>query len=165
MTAPFEYGGALAEAIIRLKWGERDDLAQPLGELLQPLLGPLLLRCDVVVPVPLHARRRRERGYNQACLLARAGLAGLSAQRRPALRPELLLRCRPDPATRHASQTERARLSEDAFAVPRSQRLTGQRVLLIDDVVTTGATLSACALALRRGGAAQVLALTLARTT
>ena len=164
VRAPFEYGGALAEAIIALKWQARDDLAQPLARLWLPLFELRLAGCDVVVPVPLHPLRLRERGYNQAHLLAQAGLAALPAALRPSLQPQLLQRHRPDPPTRHASQQERVRRTRDAFFAPQPRPLTGKRVLLIDDVVTTGATLSACALALHRAGARQVTALTLART-
>lgn len=167
VRAPLEYGGALAEAIIRLKWQARDDLAQPLATLLRPLLQSLLARShiDVIVPVPLHPTRVRERGYNQAWLLAEAALAGLPRSQRPPLRPDLLLRLRPDPPTRNARHSERIRRTGDAFTAPQPRRLTGQRVLLIDDVVTSGATLSACARALHYAGAPHIQALTLARTT
>lgn len=163
--APFEYGGALAEALVRLKWQARDDLAQPLATLLRPLLHPLLRRCDVVVPVPLHPLRMRQRGFNQAQLLAHAAMSELPPPQRPSLCPDLLQRLRPDPPTRHATRAERTRRTHAAFTAPRPPLLAGQRVLLFDDVVTTGATLSACAIALHRAGATHIEALTLARTT
>lgn len=163
--APFEYGGALAEALVRLKWQARDDLAQPLATLLRPLLRPLLRRCDVVVPVPLHPLRMRQRGFNQAHLIAHEALAELPPSQRPSLCPDLLQRLRPDPPTRHATRAERTRRTQDAFTAPLPLLLARQRVLLFDDVVTTGATLSACAVALHRAGATHIEALTLARTT
>lgn len=163
VRAPFEYGGALAEAIIALKWQARDDLAQPLARLWLPLFERRLSGCDIVVPVPLHPLRLRERGYNQAHLLAQAGLATLPAALRPSLQPQLLQRHRPDPPTRHASQQERVRRTRDAFFAPQPRPLTGKRVLLIDDVVTTGATAMACATALRAAGAVRVETLALLR--
>jgi ComF family protein len=174
-TAGFEYGETIAHAIVRMKHGGRRDLAQRLARLLVPPLAEALAQArfastDIVVPVPLHASRLRERGFNQSVELARWALIGLS--RAPQLRPgggvprlerTLLHRTR---ATRELGRLgPGARLAEvaGAFAVSDTARVRGRRVLLLDDVYTTGATFSECSNALLGAGAATVHALALAR--
>ncbi len=116
------------------------------------------LPADVLVPVPLHPHRQRERGYNQAALLAQAfgktvGIPVLT---------DVLFRCRNTVSQTTLNAQERRANVADAFTcVPGS--VQGKQVLLIDDVCTTGATLEACSIALRTGGAISVWALTLAR--
>ena len=163
LHAPFEYGGALADAIVRSKWHARVDLLSPLARLLYPSLIAALARCDVVVPVPLHGQRLRQRGYNQAAVLAQAALRLLQPDQRRKMQPHWLLRLRPDPPARHASSADRARRVHGAFAVAKSARVRGRRVLLVDDVVTTGATIGACTRALQAAGANAVEAVALAR--
>jgi ComF family protein len=175
ILAPYEYGGALADALLRLKWKGRDDLARPLGGLLAPCLTASLLRdgkarggdlaFDVLLPVPLHPRRLRQRGYNQATLLGRAALEAAGLRRQLPLWPTALCRLRSDPPARSLSPAERFRRALGAFAVSEraAARLAGKRVLLVDDVVTTGATVLGCAVALRTAGAAHVEALALLR--
>ncbi len=168
LHAPFEYGGALADAIIRSKWQARFDLIDPLAGLLVPSLRPLLACIDRVVPVPLHGTRLRQRGYNQAALLAQAALFGCGVSRsrlRGLLVPDLLRRTRPDPPAKRATIRERRARTQGAFAVASAASLRGLRVLVVDDVVTTGATLMACAQALQAAGATSVVGLALARVT
>jgi ComF family protein len=163
LRAPYEYGGALAEAIIASKWQARFDRLAPLSRLLQPDLEREIAGCDAVVPVPLHGERLRQRGYNQAARLALSALSTLPPEQRRPLRPSLLARLRPDPPARHLALAERRQRSQGAFAVPQGVAVCGLRLLLVDDVVTTGATLAACAEALSAAGAASVRALALAR--
>ncbi|MHB2015803.1 MAG: phosphoribosyltransferase family protein [Candidatus Xenobia bacterium] len=152
VRAAFIHEGALRNAIHALKFSGRSALAAPLGRALaERYEGPVP---DRIVPVPLHPRRERARGYNQAALLARPLAQTL---RRPL---EHLLRRRYDtPAQSGQTRHDRYRIL-DAFE-PRG-RVSGT-VLLVDDVVTTGATLDACAHALRTAGAETVLAVALAR--
>jgi ComF family protein len=113
---------------------------------------------DVVVPVPLHATRLRERGYNQAGLLARE----LAQQTKLSIDEQTLARERATAPQVELNARQRRENVHDAFRCS-SDGLAGSRVLLVDDVCTTGATLEACAIALRKGGARSVQALTLAR--
>lgn len=155
--APLLYGGALAEAIQRLKFEDAVALARPLATLLAPLVDELRERVDLVVPVPLHVRRLRARGYNQAALLARQAAAGA--------RPvdfRALQRPTDTPPQWRLTRAQRLENLRGAFrAQPR--RVRGRRVLLLDDVMTTGATAASCAQALHAAGAAEILVLTLAR--
>jgi len=150
------YEGTLRELIHIYKYGGIQTLAQPLAELLAAAV-PLDERFDAVVPVPLHWRKRWQRGFNQSDLLARA-----IARRRglPVLRA--LARTRFTKTQAGLSNTER-RKNVAAACRRVAETLAGQRVLLIDDVMTTGATAAACARALKRAGAARVVLATVAR--
>jgi len=122
----------------------------------------------VLVPVPLHSTRERERGFNQAELLAR-GLSAMLARSRntlaPRVEPRALRRTRATPPQTGLSLSARRENVRGVFAVSDPARVRDLVIVLVDDVMTTGATLSACASALKGAGAAAVLALTLARAT
>jgi ComF family protein len=174
-SAGFEYGATLAEAIVRMKHGGRRLAARRLARLLITPLAGVLAAAEMgpgglVVPVPLHAKRLRARGFNQALELARCALVGLA--RAPALAPpsglprlerNLLHRTRPTRELGHAGPAARLAEVSGAFVVSDTARVRGRQILLVDDVFTTGATLSECAEALLRAGAAEVHALALAR--
>ena len=155
------YEGALARAIVMLKF----ERIEPLGEWFARQLEAIVLaneaclEADVVVPVPLHRNRQKERGFNQVELFARplARLLGLP------FKPILLMRTRPRPEKHLLAYEERWEAVRGAFAMKREGRVDNLRVLLLDDVMTTGATLDACAKALRDAGANSVLGLTVAR--
>jgi ComF family protein len=156
-VAALVYGGAVARAIARMKYEARPDLARPLGDLLWRALEPHVasLRGAVVVPVPLHPSRLAERGFNQSALLARPIARRLAGR----FAPRALERTR---ETRQQATLERAaRVGnvEGAFDVRGGRAgalVRGRAVLLVDDVMTTGATLDACATALERAGAGRV---------
>ena len=143
-----EHGGALATAVHRLKYRDRPDLARPLGGLLARALPDL--DADLVVPVPLHPRRLAARGYNQAGLLADVVAFELDL----AVDPTALRRIRDTEVQAELGRADRQRNVEGAFRA--TQRVAGRRVLIVDDVATTGATLQACAEPVRAAGAQRV---------
>ncbi len=156
-VAGYEYGGAVRGLIQHFKFGGQVALAAPLARLLLAAREPP--PGDVLVPVPLHAARLRQRGYDQAaCLAHRLG----RAVRRPVLNGTLVRRRATRPQVGLHLQARRQNLAE-AFAVRRPRAVAGYRVILVDDVMTTGATLSACTAALRAAGAADVVVWVLAR--
>jgi len=140
------YAAPLSTAIVRFKYGNRPELSRPLARLLAPRLDALRVPPDAaLVPVPLHPRRLATRGYNQAALLAQE----LARCGQRACRPRLLLRARDTERQVGKSQSERRDNPDGAFQV----RAPGpSRVVLVDDVVTTGSTVRACAQALAAGG-------------
>jgi ComF family protein len=149
------YEGRLREWIHLYKYGRVKTMAGPLIELLAAAL-PRYERLDCVVPVPLHWRRRWQRGFNQAELLARGIARKWHLPIVAALR-----RVRHTPTQTSLSNAARRRNVTAAFTGRGS--VAGQRVLLVDDVLTTGSTAAACAAVLRRSGAARVVLLTAAR--
>jgi len=152
------YEGTLRELIHLYKYGRVRTLWQPLAGLLAAAL-PLDERFDAVTPVPLHWRKQWQRGFNQSDLLARA-----IARRRGIPVVAALRRTRATQPQAGLSNTRRRSNVAAAFRCRRgAQTLAGKRVLLIDDVMTTGSTAAACARALKQAGAAGVVLLTLAR--
>lgn len=148
----------MREAIHRLKYSNSRDLAAPLGEMMVTYWQDVHLPTDVIVTVPLHARRLRQRGYNQAALLARELGRGVGL---PVLE-NALIRVRDTSPQVDLNAKERKENVRGAFHCP-DDRLAGKNVLLVDDVYTTGATLEACSMALKQRGVRTVWALTLAR--
>jgi len=148
--AVFEYGGPVADAIQRFKYDGRSELGAVLGSLMGDAARRWTGDVDAVVPVPLHWRRRRQRGYDQAALLAKPVAKSLGVA--PLLRG--LRRVRNTPRQVDLPHHERQRNIEGAFA-PWRLRGVG-RVLLVDDVRTTGATLRAASEALKAGGVSEV---------
>jgi ComF family protein len=144
-------------AIIAFKYEQEWARADDLAALLPPVIADLP-PLDALVPVPLHPRRLRWRGFDQAALLA----VGLSGRSGLPVRP-LLERTRETDQQARLSADERWVNVRGAFAVASGQDPRGLHLLLVDDVLTTGATLGACATALLAGGAASVSAVTLAR--
>lgn len=155
------YTAGLRLLIHALKFSRRPDLASLLG----PLLTATFLEwwtCedfDLIVPVPLHPSRRRERGFNQATFLARVLSRALAVP----MSERALLRIRQTPAQVGLSDARRRLNVRGAFEVGDSQKVSAKRILLVDDVMTTGATVASAARALLKCGARRVSVLTLAR--
>lgn len=157
VRAPFAYGGALARAITRFKYEDCPHLAWPLGQLLLRLAPELGAEgVHRIVPVPLHPARLAERGFNPPALLARPLAKALAVP----LSPLGLRRVRDTP--RQARLDRRLRLANVEGAFEARESFTGEHVLLVDDVCTTGSTLRVCAASLRAAGAGRVTGLVLA---
>lgn len=152
------YEGSLRKLIHLFKYDKIYSLAQPLAGFLARVL-PREEHFDIIVPMPLHWRRRWERGFNQSELLAREIAKKWNAPLKHAVR-----RVKSTAPQAGLTNAKRRANVGGAFAVKRNMRLDGARVLLVDDVLTTGATAAACARVLKRAGAAQVALLALART-
>jgi ComF family protein len=155
------YTSAAVGAIVLLKYHEVTPLGSWLADRLFELAAryPEVAAVDAVAPVPQHATRLRERGYNQAELIARPLARRLGVP----YRPILLVRTKPRPEKLKLTVRERWRTVRGAYDIREGARVDNLRVLLVDDVLTTGATLDACSRALRHAGAAKVTALTVAR--
>jgi ComF family protein len=156
---PFE--GTLRLLIHELKYRGRQRVAARLAGLLleEPGVRRVLTAGAHLVPVPLHPRRRRERGFNQAELVA----AALAREGGLVLSPGVLVRRRETSPQAGLSAAARRRNVAGAFVVRQRPKVMGRILVLVDDVSTTGATAAACALALRQAGAAEVRLVTVAR--
>jgi len=159
-VAALRYEGLARRLVLRFKHGDRTEAAALMANWMavaaRSIAGPETL----VLPVPLHRWRLLARGYNQAALLARPMARRLGAE----FAPKLLRRTRATPSQQGLDAAARhSNIRPEAFVVARPERLAGRAVLLVDDVLTTGATLNACSMVLRAAGAAQVDVAVLAR--
>ncbi len=150
--------GGARRLVHELKYEGLTSLAVPMAALMASLLADV--QNEILIPVPLHSSRERARGYNQSAELAGhlTRIAGVACDRRALRRTR-----NTEPLAMTMHRDERRAIVAGAFAA-RRERVEGRRVLLVDDVVTTGATLDACALALLDAGAADVRCITWART-
>lgn len=159
--AALSYQGAAREFVLSLKHRDRPELARPAARWMARVGRPILTQETILMPIPIHWSRLLSRRYNQAAELVRA------LRRETGLRMMLdaLQRNRRTPPLGHSNHEERAELLAGAISVKPERRgdLVGQRVCLVDDVMTTGATLSAAAEACSKAGADDVTALILAR--
>lgn len=159
-AAAVAYGPIARTLALKLKYGRRPGVARTMARFMERLLPVDGAAVDLLlVPVPLHRWRIWTRGYNQSALLARA----LARRCGLALAFDAVERHRRTPSLRAMNPSERRRTVRGAFRVPDPARVAGRRILLIDDVFTTGATADACAAVLRRAGAAEVRVLCWAR--
>ncbi|MBI4511458.1 MAG: ComF family protein [Deltaproteobacteria bacterium] len=170
VLAPWRYGGELAVAIRRLKYGGPSGrglahVARPLGALLASAYEDAVSDQDIVVPVPLHAARLRARGFSQAQRIAEAARKQCRLAIQPTILPGILERTRATREQAGLSRAERRTNTAGAFLVPprQAERVRGKNILVVDDVVTTTATSGACARALLAAGATRVDILALAR--
>lgn len=151
----------LREVLWHFKYGRRFSLGKPLGRLMARDCEGFFQECvfDVVLPVPLHPKRLRWRGFNQALLLARE----VGRRWKVPVDPFVLLRVRETQPQTQLAETERRKNVRGAFSVAAGKTVERKTVLLIDDVYTSGATVNECSRTLRRAGAGEVYVLTLAR--
>jgi ComF family protein len=151
----------LRQAIQRFKYGRKVSLGKPLGQLMSHGCREFLRECeaDLIIPVPLHPKRLRWRGFNQALLLGRqmSRAYGLPVD------PFTLRRIRETPPQTQLTEEERRRNVRNAFALAPGRSVQDKKVLLVDDVYTSGATVNECSRTLWRAGAAEVCVVTLAR--
>ena len=159
IRAPYLMEGAVRDCVHRLKYQDFRALGRVLGGLLAAYASELALPASVLVPVPLHPRRLRARGYNQAALLAQE----MGRRMGVPVAEGALRRSRAAPPQARSSDVEARRRNVEGSFIVRDGSPAGRAVLLVDDVCTTGSTLSACASALKAAGAASVWAVTAAR--
>jgi ComF family protein len=157
------FSGSMRTLVHQLKYADRHDARALLGRWLAHAGHDLLADADLIAPVPLGRWRLLSRRFNQAAILAQelSRLSGVPVE------PQLLIRTRSTKTQVGLTHDQRRRNVAGAFTVPIRQRakLQGRNVLLVDDVITTGATVEACARALKRAGAARVDVLALAMVT
>jgi ComF family protein len=157
--AVFRYDKNSRHLVLALKHGDRTHMAGALGAWMQRAGAEILADADLLVPVPLHWSRLFHRRYNQSALLAWAIRDGGG----PPVGVDCLVRRRRTPSQGHRGPAARERNVRSAFALHPNRAVAGKRVVLIDDVLTTGATVEECARVLKRAGAASIGVLTLAR--
>lgn len=155
------YEGRLRDAVLRMKTGSGDALAQMMGRVSKDVMAERLLaaRIDLVVPIPLHWWREWARGHNQSLALAEELANGLGVS----CSSKCLKRVRHSPQQLQPSASARRENIRGAFRVRRGANLSGKRILLVDDVMTTGSTASEAARMLHRAGAQEVVVAILAR--
>jgi ComF family protein len=152
-----DYEGMIQTAVYLMKFEKIKRLARPLADLLLSLDLPVV---DAIIPVPLSKKRLTQRGFNQSHLLGRYISKNLSVP----LKCDLLVKTKDTPPQSMLSREERIRNPKRAFSVAGSSREVPQTVLLVDDVMTTGATMNACARILKKAGTRMVYGSVLART-
>jgi ComF family protein len=160
VRTPGPFQGTVAEAVHLLKYSERPSIARRLAGLMAASLEPegRHRRSDLIAAVPLHRAKQRERGFNQAQLLADelSAALGIKTDRKA------VARARHNPTQTRLNRQQRLENVRRIFRVPDPWRVRGKRIMLVDDVLTTGATIGSCGQALLEAGAAEVLALTAA---
>lgn len=158
LLCAWSYDDPLTHVITSLKFRRLEYLGSQVGNYLAQRFAPAIATCDLITEVPLHWTRRIRRGYDQGKIIARAVARKSGVPRISALR-----RLRATPPQSRLSRSERQKNLADAFRCG-SERVRGKSLLLVDDVVTTGATLEAAATALKSAGATRVTALLAAKT-
>lgn len=156
--APLAYGGPARKVVLALKHGRRLHLARLMARAMLRVAGPLPDDA-VIVPVPSHRWRLWQRGFNQAAVIARQ----IARQSGRPLLVDALTRIKPTSSTKGLTRKQRAANVTGAFKVARKADVQGRAVVLVDDVMTTGATVAACARQLKRAGARHVAVLTYTR--
>ncbi|ABR46948.1 phosphoribosyltransferase [Alkaliphilus metalliredigens QYMF] len=157
--AVFQYQGHIKRLIFRFKYEHEPYLSRIMGQMLADSYEKEALEVGLIIPVPLHYKRQKQRGFNQAELLAKY----MSQQVKQPYDPDVLIRSQETIIMHHLTRQQREENVKQAFMVKNPGLIVNQKLLLIDDIVTTGATLKACSRVLLEAGAQSVTALTLAR--
>lgn len=159
MRSAFFYNDETKPLILALKHGDKLDLIPLLEHLCQRIEACIFTECDIFMPVPLHQRRLIKRGYNQVAQITQY----LARRYQKTYDPLSLVRIKKTVSQGHLSPQQRKQNMQRAFAVKNADRLKGKQILLVDDVITTGATINACTRALLRAGVKGVFVISLAR--
>ncbi len=159
LHAVARYEGILHDLLVQFKFQGKERLIKPLGQKLRLYLGQTQIECDLVLPVPLHPSRLRERGFNQSLLLAQVVASELQVP----LERRLLFKTKATAPQTSLKGDDRRKNLRNVFDVRDKDRIQGKRILMIDDVFTTGATMKEVAQILKKAGASQVEGLVLAR--
>jgi len=155
----FEFDNNLQEIIHQIKYRKMDKMAYHFGVYCQKYIYPHLLNEEfLVLPVPLHPSRQKERGYNQSYHIAR----GLFYQQKPQVERDLFIRRRNTKSQTTLDRQERQENVQNAFEIHQPEKVKGKSVIIVDDVVTTGATINECARELKEIGVKTVIGLALA---
>jgi ComF family protein len=154
------YKGAARDAVHALKYERYAVGVDAFGMLFREVFAdPCILAADLIIPVPLHVQRLRQRGFNQSMILARQFFPAFLDR----IKPRALIRQRNTVPQTSLSRHQRLANIRGAFLVPQPDIVKGKSVILVDDIYTTGATINECARVLRRAGAIKIMGLTFAR--
>ncbi|MFU0800348.1 MAG: ComF family protein [Xylanivirga thermophila] len=157
-VAAFEYTSVAKRMVYNLKYNNRPDIGGIMSSFMVGEISKINWPIDIIIPVPLHKKRERERGYNQAYYLAE----GIGREMGISVSETCLIRKRYTPTQTHLGKAQRLKNLQDAFSVEEPYKLEGKFVLLVDDVYTTGATVDACSMVLKENRAAGVYVSTFA---
>lgn len=162
--AAAKYDGVIRDLIISLKHGDRHDIAPILAKIMYPRARTLLQEADIILPLPLHKKRFFMRRFNQSAELARY-LINLSQLNADKMKTDILLRHKNTTPQGHKTRHQRKKSLQGAFHVPDASKgdITGKHIVIIDDVMTTGASVASAARTLKRAGAKRVSAVVAAR--
>ena len=156
----FEFKDNARNLILGLKYNNNKYLAKPLGKMLADLYTKSLMFADIIVPVPLCNKRLTERKFNQAELIANELAKNVNVE----IRNDILFRVKNTPTQTELNYTERQNNLKDAFKVKNKKLIKDKVVLIVDDVITTGATVTECARVLKQAGAKEVCVITVCHT-
>ena len=156
----FKEGSIVQVMLHNLKYKKRKEIGEVLGEIAGKKLldSPIFSVPDIIIPVPVHPKKVRRRGYNQSTIFGKA----VSAAIHVALADDILIKETETTSQTGKSRTERVENVSEVFVLRKPEEISGRNVLVVDDVVTTGATLEACCLKLKDGGAKSISILSIA---
>ena len=157
----FQYNAISKNCILKFKNTGKIEYVHQFVALLEQAGKDLFLETDIIMPVPMHWKRKVSRGYNQAGLLGKF----LSKKTKIPYNEEILIRFKHTPKQEKKTNKERHKNVKNAFLIKNPEKIKNKKILLIDDVLTTGATMNACAKELKKAGAQAVFVLTLAQTS